>query len=30
VSFLTKPFTKELFHQALRKCLGPGDHAGRS
>jgi CheY-like chemotaxis protein len=27
VSFLTKPFTRELFHQALRKCLGPGDHA---
>ena len=25
VSFLTKPFTRELFHQALRKCLGPGD-----
>ena len=29
VSFLTKPFTRELFLQALRKCLGPGDsHIG--
>ena len=25
VVFQTKPFTRELFHQALRKCLGPGD-----
>jgi CheY-like chemotaxis protein len=30
VSYLTKPFTIELFHQALRKCLGPGDHEGGS
>ena len=26
VSYLTKPFTKELFLQTLRKCLGPGDN----
>lgn len=25
VSFLTKPYTVELFQQALRKCLGPDD-----
>jgi CheY-like chemotaxis protein len=24
VSYLTKPFTEELFHRGLRKCLGPG------
>jgi len=23
VSYLTKPFTKDLFHQGLLKCLGP-------
>jgi CheY-like chemotaxis protein len=26
VSFLTKPFTRELYLQALCKCLGPGDN----
>jgi CheY-like chemotaxis protein len=29
VSFLTKPFTKELFLQALRQCLGPSGETGR-
>jgi CheY-like chemotaxis protein len=26
ISFLTKPFTSELFRRALLKCLGSGDN----
>jgi CheY-like chemotaxis protein len=28
VSYLTKPFTTELFYQGLLKCLGPNSHSG--
>jgi CheY-like chemotaxis protein len=29
VSYLTKPFTSDLFYQALLKCLGPSDNPQR-